>query len=83
MQPFQNALVQTSWINKTDLQYVSQMEGAKSKGLSEILSLGRIYFVCLVFLFIYGIFYSAIIHAENKAPNARMATLLWNEMEVM
>jgi len=28
------------------------------------------------FLFIYGIFYNAIIHAENKIPNARMTTLL-------
>jgi hypothetical protein len=52
------------------------MEGTKNKGLSEILSLGRISSVCLLFLFIYGIFYNAIIHAENKAPNARMTTLL-------
>jgi hypothetical protein len=54
----------------------SQMEGAKSKVLSEILSLGRMSSVCLVFLFIYGIFYNAIVHSENKAPNARMTTLL-------
>jgi len=42
------------------------MEGAKNKCLSEILSLGRMSSVCLVFLFIYGTFYNTIIPAENK-----------------
>jgi hypothetical protein len=48
----------------------------KSKGLSEILSLGRMSSFCLVFLFIYGIFYNAIIHSENKTRNAKMTSLL-------
>jgi len=59
-----------------DLQYVKPNGRGNGKYLLEILSLGRMSSVRLVFLFIYGIFYNAIIHSENKAPNARMTNLL-------
>jgi hypothetical protein len=58
------------------LQYMKPNGRGNSKCLSEILSLGLMSSVRLVFLFICGIFYNVTIHSGNKAPNARMTSLL-------